>query len=113
MGLGVYLKLLTENGEPEEEEVYSSHITHNLSRMAIEAGLYNYLWKPETIPVKRAAELVSVLRAGLERLVENKDYYQQFNSPNGWGIYDDFVEFVIKYLTACTEHPDALISVYR
>ena len=32
--------------EPRREEVYGANITHNLGKMAAEAGIYEALWRP-------------------------------------------------------------------
>ena len=37
--------------EPQRESLYSSNITHNLGKMANEAGIYEALW--ETLSIKR------------------------------------------------------------
>lgn len=92
---------------------YSANITHNLNRMAQEAGIYTYLWRPEEIGITKAHELIRPLTAGLERLKARPGYFESFNSPNGWGIYKHFVPFVEAYLQACMEYPDALVSVSR
>ena len=39
--------------------------------------------------------------------------FKTFNSPNGWGMYDNFVPFVAKYLEACVAYPDAIIDVNK
>jgi hypothetical protein len=91
--------------------VYSSNITHNLGKMAAEAGIYDCLWRPETIGISKAEQLIEPLEKGLAELTARPDYYKQFDAANGWGIYPDFVEFVEKYLEACRENPDATVEV--
>lgn len=34
-------------------------------------------------------------------------------AANGWGTYDDFVQWLKKYLEACREHPEAKIRARR
>lgn len=41
------------------------------------------------------------------------EHYEEFNSINGWGLYENFVPFVEDYLNACKENPDAIIEVSR
>ena len=48
-----------------------------------------------------------------EDLKKRPEYYEQFNSSNGWGMYQHFVPFVEKYLNACMEFPDAIVEVDR
>ena len=94
-------------------EVYSANITHNLGKMADEAGIYDVLWRPDENGITTAGQLIEPLRAGLERLKADPGHYQQFNAKNGWGLYEHFVPWLEKYLAACQEHPDALVSVSR
>ena len=94
-------------------EVYSSNITHNLNKMAEAAGIYEVLWRPEDLDLKYASELIPLIEEGLAKLKADPEYYKKFDSPNGWGKYEDFVPFVEEYLAACKENPDAEVSVSR
>jgi hypothetical protein len=96
-----------------DEEVYSANITHNLGEMAQAAGIYRILWRPDEIGITKAAELIEPLTEGLARLKADPDHFEQFNAPNGWGLYKHFVPFVEGYLEACKEHPEADVSVCR
>ena len=140
MSLDVYLyrrkwisydagKTLTE----EEETFYDANITHNLGEMAKEAGIYEALWRPHRLRedydiaednyeaehefednvVILASEIIPVLEKGLNDLKARPEYFEKFNSSNGWGMYEHFVPFVEKYLEACKEYPDAVIEVSR
>jgi hypothetical protein len=123
-------------------EVFDANITHNLNKMAAEAGIYEALWRPAELDPERAAriraaqdrkdyhgpegayaieseatiharDLIQPLRAGLALLKAEPDRFKAFNPENGWGSYDDFVPWVERYLTACEEYPDAEVSVSR
>jgi hypothetical protein len=94
-------------------ETYSANITHNLNKMAEEAGIYQALWRPEEIGLYYANDLIEPLSVGLAKLVADPDHYKVFNSPNGWGMYEYFVPFVAKYLEACIANPDATIYISR
>lgn len=96
-----------------EVDVYSANITHNLTRMADAAGIYQALWHPDEIGIEKAEQLIEPLTRGLERLRAEPDRFSTYNSPNGWGLYEHFVPFVARYLDACIENPDAIISVCR
>lgn len=140
MSLDVYLirkkwvsydagKTLTE----EEETVYSANITHNLGKMADEAGIYEALWRPHRLKEgynilesdhqaewkfedenkMTAKDIIPLLEKGLADLKSRPEHFEKFNSPNGWGMYEHFVPFVEKYLEACKEYPDAIIEVSR
>jgi len=98
---------------PGDHHVYSSNITHNLTEMARAAGIHKALWRPEEIPATHARDIVQLLDDGLRLLVAEPDRFRRFNSPNGWGRYDDFVEFVRGVLDACRTWPNATIRVSR
>lgn len=94
-------------------DVYKRNITHNLNKMADEAGIYKHLWRPEEIEVTKAEQLIEPLAAGLALLQSHPDRFKAFNPSNGWGSYEGLVYFVQEYLEACRENPDADIRVSR
>ncbi len=94
-------------------EVYEGNITHNLNGMAKEAGLYQWLWRPDEIEVTTAKQLIGPLKVGLALLESDPDRFRKLNPPNGWGTYDGLVEVVRDYLEACEKYPTATIQVSR
>jgi hypothetical protein len=94
-------------------EVYSDNITHNLNKMAQEAGLYDALWRPDENDLTHAYQLIPILEEGLAKLRANPELYEQFNPTNGWGNYVGLVTFVRDYLEACKANPTAEIEVSR
>lgn len=99
--------------DEETCDIYHANITHNLGEMADEAGIYKQLWYPEEIGISKAAQLIEPLTAGLEKLKANPKYFRRFDSPNGWGVYENFVPFVENYLEACQQFPEANVRVSR
>lgn len=100
--------------EPQKmDELYWSNITHYLANMAEEAGIYMHLWRPEEIGITKAGDLIQPLTIGLERMKSNPAHYKAFNPKNGWGNYTGFVNWIEKYLEACKQNPDGIISVSR
>lgn len=115
------------------EYLYRASITHNLGQMAEKAGIFEALWRPhrlrsdynirqadftaedefEASVIIRAKEIIPYLEKGLADLKARPTYYEQFNSPNGWGLYKHFVPFVEGYLNACKQYPDAIVEVLR
>jgi hypothetical protein len=93
--------------------VFSANVTHNLTKMANEAGIYYALWRPEEIGAKTAGDIALIVRSGLEKMKEQPAHFQQFNPSNGWGSYIDFVTWVERYLEALEQYPKAEISVSR
>lgn len=141
MSLDVYLtrKKWTSYDEgktyiEDNEQLYHANVTHNLSGMAHEAGIYEVLWRPyrlkenydlpqdedydeeyefESRSITLAHELIPIIEKGLIDLKKRPEWFEKFNSPNGWGLYEHFVPFVEKYLEACKEHPSAIVEVSR
>lgn len=94
-------------------EVYWANITHNLGEMAGQAGIYDCLWHPDEHGITHASQIIEPLAAGLARLEAERTHFEQFNAPNGWGLWKNFVPFCRKYLQACRDNPDAAVSVSR
>lgn len=96
-----------------KRECYTANITHNLNKMADEAGIYYHLWRPDEINLTTAKELIKPLENGLELLKNEPERFKVFNPSNGWGDYDGLVRFVANYLDACKDLPDATIYISR
>ena len=107
MSLNVYLDSVIGSSS----EGYSANITHNLNDMAKEAGIYECLWYPEV--GAKASQLIKPLKAGLSRMKADPGRFKEFDSPNGWGTYEDFVPWIENYLQACEDNPDATVTVSR
>lgn len=97
----------------EYEILYDANITHNLGKMAKEAGVYYAIWRPEEIGIKEAGSLIGLLEDGLNKLESNPEFFKRFNPDNGWGTYGTLVLFVREYLVHCREYPESLIEVSR
>lgn len=95
--------------------LYEANVTHNLARMASEAGIYEALWRPDemTPPARLARDIIEPLRAGLALMKAEPDRFRAFNPENGWGSYGRFVPWIERYLEACEADPDAAIEVSR
>jgi len=122
-----------ETTEERDEVLYDANITHNLGEMAEKAGIYEALWRPHrlkegyNIPENDhnaeyefesncrifAEDIIVHLKKGLADLKARPEYFEQFNSPNGWGMYEHFVPFVEKYLNACEMFPKAIVNTCR
>jgi hypothetical protein len=106
MSLDVYLRI-------NEEEVYSANITHNLAPMAEACGLYKLLWRPDELNILTAEQLAPLVWEGFKCLLQNREELEKLDSPNGWGVYDDFVRFVSGYTRALWQYPTAQVEVSR
>lgn len=107
MSLDVYLTAIRPTS------VFEANITHNMNRMAKEAGIYQHLWRPDEIGITKAAQLIEPLTAAVALMRTDPDRFCAFNPENGWGSYASFVPWVEDYLRACVEFPDADIRVSR
>lgn len=110
VSLDVWLQVAVDTGGPT---LFEANITHNLNKMAEAAGIYNQLWRPEEIGIYEAAYLIKPLEEGLSLLLSNPEYFKTFDAPNKWGVYDDFVPWIERYLDACRKHPAAHVHVSR
>lgn len=99
--------------DDEAGEVFWRNITHNVGRMAAEAGVYEALWRPDEKGWTKAADLIPALRDGLAELQTFPDRYREFNPENGWGSYEGLVAFVAAYLGACETFPHADVRVSK
>jgi len=102
-----------EHIRKQTELLYEANITHNLNTMAGEAGIYKHLWRPDEIGITKAEQLIEPLRVGLKLLKSDPARFEKHNAKNGWGLYENFVPFVEKYLMACEENPAADVHVSR
>lgn len=102
-----------EHTKMSSETVFDYSITHNLGTMASEAGIYAQLWRPEGLGIYKAKDLIEPLRNGLQLLRSDPERFKTFNPENGLGRYENLVEFVSNYLTACENNPESQISVSR
>jgi hypothetical protein len=97
----------------ESDDVFSANITHNLGKMAEEAGIYECLWRPDELGITQAESLIKLLSEGLRKLKRDPERFIPLNPPNGWGSYDDFVPWLERYLIACITYPEAKVSVWK
>lgn len=107
MGLDVSLKAL------RPVEVYNANITHNLGKMAKAAGIYQHLWRPEELEITHAVQLVLPLKSAIKKMRADPKRFKKFDSPNGWGTYNDFVPWLERLYEACKKDPDAELSIWR
>lgn len=112
MSLDVYLTIPSDRSD-ETIELYWANTTHNLNKMATEAGIYQACWRPEEIGITKAEQLIEPLTKGLALMESDPPRFEAFNSPNGWGLYENFVPWLRRYLKACQEYPNADVRASR
>jgi uncharacterized protein YneR len=75
--------------------------------------LYKVLWYPEELGLKTGEDILPYLRVGLLMLLSFPEEYKQHNPSNGWGDYNNLVDFVTAYYFACMEFPDGVIEISK
>jgi hypothetical protein len=93
--------------------LFTQNITHNLTVMASEGGIYAVVWRPEESGIKTATDLIEPLTKAIADMTADPERFKKHNAPNGWGTYDQFVPWLQTYLDACKEYPDALVHASR
>ena len=121
MSLDIWFTLPMDTGnEVVKNEVFSANITSNLGNMANKADFYDALWHLEYTPkgfwtekgkITFANELSPYLEHGLNQLKTYPEFFKQFNSANGWGMYEHFVPWLEELLEACKKYPIAEVHV--
>lgn len=122
-----------ETWEERLEEVYEGNLTHNLTLMSSECGLYEPLWRPhrtikgynireedpeletefEDQVTMYARDITHLIERGLEELESKPEEYKKYNPSNGWGTYDGLVNFTKEYLKALKTYPESIIKTSR
>lgn len=113
MSLDVYLtpnkcKLCGRGGES-----FSANITHNLGKMALEAGIYEIVWRPDENGITKAKQLIEPLHKAIEEMKKDPERFKKHDAPNGWGKYEHFIPWLEEYVAACEAEPEALVGVSR
>jgi hypothetical protein len=113
MSLDVYLTIEKCPACGRGERVYSANITHNLGKMAAEAKIYGVVWRPEDDGITKAGKLIERLRKAIAEMKADPARFRAHDSPNGWGLYENFLPWLEKYLAACEAFPMADVEVSR
>ena len=117
MGLNIYF--LDEFGEDVEIESYLG-ITHNLNTVVSELGLllglpyYEVIWKPDELFGLKNGEVnvgfvLCVLPDLIKNLIKFEDSLKEYLPSNGYGTFENLIDFLCDYLKECYTHKDAYI----
>jgi len=112
MSLTLYLQKHCDHCD-HTEELWSGDITHNLADMALACGLYKVLWRPDENGFDSAGFMIDNIEFGIENLRTFPVAYEEMNPENGWGDYDNLLNFAIDCLAACKKYPDASVVADR
>lgn len=113
MSLKIYLVKRICDKCGRGDEVFEANITHNLTKMAKEAGIYEIVWRPEKNSITRAFHLVKPLRKAIEEMKADPERFKKYNAKNGYGSYENFVPWLESYLAACEADPAAGVFAER
>lgn len=97
--------------EVETNEFWHGNITHNLAKMADQIcncdesySLCELLWRDEPISEGTYTYITSLVDC-LGELTKDPEFFKQFNPSNGWGTYEQLVEFVRSFIHALIDMP--------
>lgn len=97
----------------DDQCVFESNITHNLGRMAEEAGFYHAVWRPEENGIERAGQIVEPLVRGIQLMKADPQRFRPLSAENNWGTYEQFLPWCVELLDACKKYPQAKVWASR
>lgn len=106
MGLTVYIETKKCPTCGHYEEVYSQSITHNMTKMAKKAGIFQVLWRQEETGLTKAKDLMKPLEEAIKKMKKKPKMYKGLESPCGYGTYENFLQWMEKLLEVCSRYPD-------
>ena len=99
------------------EYAWTGNITHNLGKMASNVKpdgkpytLYSLLWGGK---YKNCRDLIGKLHACILYMMMNKEELKKYNPENGWGTYEQLLEFTKEFQMACIDNQDCKIKIYK
>jgi hypothetical protein len=81
--------------------------------MAIEAGIYECIWRPDLYGFRVASTLIDPFTKAIAEMESDPERFRAFDASNGWGTYNDFLPWLKRYFEACIKNPDAIVEVSR
>lgn len=115
MSLDIELYAEADLGGPEPARftVFCWNFTHNAAPMAMAAGFYQELWRPEEVGLVYARELIGPLERGIKDMEEKPEAYRSLQAANGWGTREQFLEALRQLLQVLRDCPGARVSASR
>ena len=107
-------------GEPEPVECFHCGVTSTRPKKVWGDWNYTYncyeMWdaagfRMREFDGKRAGDCASILGDALAVLAADRQRFETFNPPNGWGSYESSLERLGQLLRAMREYPDATVRV--
>lgn len=110
MSLDIWLTVKTGKNNRESLTIFDGNITGNLCDMWQEAGILDTLYDSGG---KKAEEMLPSLVSGITKMRKDPKHYKQFDSPNGWGTYEDGLKFVRSLARACNRFPESVVGIWK
>lgn len=85
--------------------VWCKVINSDFKEMAKACGIYECLWSPAYFNMHTAGAVAPEVTRALRDLLNSPGYYKLFETP--YATYLAFRNFLVQYLSACVEYPDA------
>ena len=101
-----YTKIYRSGDDYESDDL---RLTYNLHRM-MNWAFDSVQWTQE-LEGKSGKELQPVVENALHRMLSGKEEAEQYNSPNGFGNYDDAVKFLKELVAECKRYPDLYCEI--
>jgi hypothetical protein len=95
----VYLK------DSDGKVVYTAHFSHAFQQIAKDVGIYDLIWRPNTVDVHKASQLASALKQWPFRDLVKKSRDNK--------VARQLLIQVTMYLVICYGHPDAAVKVVK
>ena len=104
--------------EIETNEFWYGNITQNLTEMAEDClsfeeeyqhyNLYDLLWRDTQVPFTGVYLNIYIAHLAycLYILKNDPDHFKKFNPKNGWGTYEQLVNFVEEFIKALVTMPE-------
>jgi len=67
--------------------------------------------RPSAWDGKRSADILPILKQGVERLKTHEEEYRCFQPENGWGTVETTIDFLSQIISNCEKYPTAIIEV--
>ncbi len=121
MSLNIYF---LDNDVEDVEEQEHLGTTHNLSKIVDECGKlvgkehYKLIWRPDEllgvdngrVPVSSVLQRLPALIADL---IKHEKELVQYLPSNGWGTFEDLIDFLCDYLKECYKHQNDFVYCDR
>ena len=88
----------------DTHERYERNVTYNNSTILKRAGFH-----PSVLNGINVYRLIPVVNNCITLMEDNLEYFKQFDPDNGWGGYDDVLNFFHEVRNYMVDAPDAYI----